>query len=158
MPLFSIRFINPETGNCDFELPHANGRIEELTDALTCKPEGVEELIVGIRHISMHQGSIMVGFDHTEYGVVLTLVECVKEAPALFLEGHILRHEFEILDAYYVLGETADSVTDDEDLLLRELDDVSMLLSVSAIYACHEAWSDAVSAERSQELHAIISA
>ena len=27
MPLFSIRFINPETGNCDFELPHANGRI-----------------------------------------------------------------------------------------------------------------------------------
>ena len=41
----------------------------------------------------------MVCLDHTELGVVLALVECVKEALALFLEGHILRHELEVLDA-----------------------------------------------------------
>ena len=41
----------------------------------------------------------MISLDHTELGVVLALVECVKEALALFLEGHILGHEFEILDA-----------------------------------------------------------
>ena len=39
----------------------------------------------------------MVSLDHTELGVILALVECIKEAFALFIEGHILRHEFEIL-------------------------------------------------------------
>ena len=40
----------------------------------------------------------MVSLDHTELGVILALVECIKEAFALFIEGHIFRHEFEILD------------------------------------------------------------
>ena len=41
----------------------------------------------------------MVCLDHAEGGGILALVECVKETLALFREGHILRHEFEILDA-----------------------------------------------------------
>ena len=77
----------------------AEGWFKELADTLTCKPEGVEKLIVGVRHVAIHQGSIVISLDHTEGGCVLALVECVEEAFAFLLEGHILRHELEILDA-----------------------------------------------------------
>ena len=77
----------------------AEGRFKELADALTGKPEGVEELIVGVRHISVHQGRIVISLDHAELGIVLALVECVEETSALLFKGHILWHEFEILDA-----------------------------------------------------------
>ena len=65
---------------------------------------------------------------------------------------------FGFLDADGISREAADSVTDDEDGLLGELDGTLDATQRQRVYACHEAWSEAVSAERSQELHAIISA
>ena len=77
----------------------AEGRFKELADTLTGEPEGVEKLIVCVCHSAVHQRRIVVCLDHTELGIVLALVECVEEALALLLEGHILRHELEVLDA-----------------------------------------------------------
>lgn len=76
----------------------AEGWFKELADTLTGEPEGIEKLIVCVCHSAVHQRSIVVSLDYAEGGGVLALVERVKEAFALFLEGHIFRHEFEILD------------------------------------------------------------
>ena len=75
------------------------GRLKKLADAFTGKPDGIEKLIVCVRHHTVHQRGIVVSLDHTENRAVLAFVERVKKALALLLEGHILWHEFEILDA-----------------------------------------------------------
>ena len=75
------------------------GRLKELADALAGKPDGIEKLIVGVRHHAVHQRSVVVSLDHTEGRVVIAFVERVKKALALLLEGHILWHELEVLHA-----------------------------------------------------------
>ena len=75
------------------------GRLKKLADALTGEPDGIEQLIVGIRHHAVHQRSIVVSLDNTENRVVIAFVERVEKALALLLEGHILWHELEILHA-----------------------------------------------------------
>ena len=73
------------------------GRLKEFADALTGEPDGIEKLIVCVRHHTVHKRSIVVSLDHTEDRVVIAFVERVKKALALLLEGHILWHEFEVL-------------------------------------------------------------
>ena len=73
------------------------GRLKKLADALTSKPDGIEKLIVGVRHHTVHQRGIVVSLDNTEDRVVIAFVERVEKALALLLEGHILWHEFEVL-------------------------------------------------------------
>ena len=73
------------------------GRLKKLADALTGEPDGIEKLIVGVRHHAVHQRSVVVSLDHTEDRAVLAFVERVKKALALLLEGHILWHELEVL-------------------------------------------------------------
>ena len=75
------------------------GRLKELADALAGEPDGIEKLIVGIRHHAVHQRSVVVSLDNTEDRVVIAFVERVEKALALLFEGHILWHEFEVLHA-----------------------------------------------------------
>ena len=73
------------------------GRLKKLADALTSKPDGIEKLIVGVRHHAVHKRGIVVSLDNTEDRVVIAFVERVEKALALLLEGHILWHELEVL-------------------------------------------------------------
>ena len=75
------------------------GRLKELADALAGEPDGIEKLIVGVRHHAVHKRGIVVSLDNTEDRAVLAFVERIEKAFALLLEGHILWHEFEVLHA-----------------------------------------------------------
>ena len=86
------------------------GRLKELADALAGEPDGIEKLIVGVRHHTVHQRGIVVSLDNTEDRAVLAFVERVEKALALLLEGHILWHELEVLHA--ALGDNQLDVLD----------------------------------------------
>ena len=75
------------------------GRLKELADALTGEPDGIEKLIVGVRHHAVHKRGIVVSLDNTEDRAILAFVERVEKALALLLKGHILWHELEVFHA-----------------------------------------------------------
>ena len=94
-----VDLITQEGRLVQHRLQVVEGRLEELSDTFTGEPEGVEKLIVGVRHSAIHQRSIVVCLDHAEGGVVLALVHGIQPTLAFLRERHILGHELKVFDA-----------------------------------------------------------
>ena len=80
-------------------LKKAEGFVQELTHSLARQPQRIDELVVGVRHPAVHQGSIVVCLDNAEDRGILTFVERIEPTLECLFKGHVLRHEFEILHA-----------------------------------------------------------
>ena len=61
------------------------------------KRDCIEQLITGVRHVSIHLTGIVIRLYHTEIGCVLSFIRRIQPQLEFLLQWHLLRQEFQIL-------------------------------------------------------------
>lgn len=91
--------IAQKCGITQHPLEKIKGILKKFADFFARQSDGIDELIVGMCHPSVHQRGIVICLDNTEGRSILALVKCIEPTFEALLNGHTFRHELQILEA-----------------------------------------------------------